>query len=103
MALADMAIDGVEKKVNAFPPDISGAYTLKGDILMLQGKPKPAQALWQKVIELPIKANFWTQQARVHLAGSATPQSRGLPEELEQAAGTTSALLQEGPGAARAH
>ena len=59
--------------MNAFPSDISGAYTLKGDILMLQGKPKQAQALWQKVIDLPMKADFWTQQARVHLAGSETP------------------------------
>jgi tetratricopeptide (TPR) repeat protein len=69
MPLAEMAITGVEKKGNPFPFDVTAAYTFKGDILMLKGKSKEARALWQKVIDLPMKADYWMKLAQAHLAG----------------------------------
>ncbi len=93
MPLAEMAITAVEKNVNAFPFDVTAAYTLKGDILMLLERPKEARALWQKVIDLPLQADNWTKLAQAHLAGSQTNND----------AGAVAALLQDAPSAARRH
>jgi len=96
MALTDMALESIAKRGNNLSSDITAAYTFKADILMLQGKPKEAQELWQKVIDLPMKPDYWMRQARVHLAASMSPQSDGKPGMQANSAVAMAALLQGG-------
>jgi len=103
MALTDMALEAIAKRGNNLSSDITAAYTFKADILMLQGKPKEAQELWQKVIDLPMKPDYWMKQARVHLAGSMSPPSDGKPGTEANSTVAMAALMQEGPAAAHRH
>ncbi|MCW3051507.1 MAG: putative smile protein [Chthonomonadales bacterium] len=97
LALTDMAIAGMKKHAYLSPSDTCAAYGYRGDILMLQRKPKEAQTQWRKVLELPVKDDFWKERARMNLAESGAPPVPGF--EGAFSIGVTSGS----PGAAQVH